>query len=236
MSLKVVRDVSIILPTYNEKDNIISLIDSIIDVLDINYELIIVDDNSPDKTYDVVQSHYKNNSQIKSILRTGNRGLAVSIREGLENAKYGHVIVMDTDYTHEPKLISHLLLVAQGYDCVVGSRFCPGGGTGESLHYISSLAFNWLLRIILMTQIQDNLGGYFIARRNLLGKIPLDYVFRGYGEYFFRMLYFMEKNKNSVIEIPAYYGARERGVSKSNYVKMLVHYLVSAIKLRLYKA
>jgi dolichol-phosphate mannosyltransferase len=100
-------------------------------------------------------------------------------------------------------------------------------------HYLASLAYNWLLRIVLHTQVQDNLGGYFVMRREQVLELPLDEIFFGYGEYFFRLLYLAEQRGLRIVEVPAIYRVRTYGASKSSFLKMLVTYLSAAIYMRL---
>jgi dolichol-phosphate mannosyltransferase len=141
---------------------------------------------------------------------------------------------MDTDFTHDPAEIPRLLHVGEVYDMVSGSRFAPGGAMQDVPHYLASLAFNWFLRILLRTQVQDNLGGYFVIDRKVLHDAPLDGIFHGYGEYFFRLLHFVQRNRFHIVEIPAVYNVRTSGTSKSSFVKMLFSYSHAALQLRLW--
>ena len=227
-------NLSIILPTFNEKDNIISLVKKIQEISKEveNKEIIIVDDNSPDGTYQSCKSEFENTPNVKLILRKNNRGLANSIGEGIKNCSGENIIIMDTDLTHDPKLISKLIKLIKEYDIVSCSRFCAGGLMENKMHYYLSFVFNLFIRIILRTQIQDNLGGYFCIKKNVLDSLPYERIFYGYGEYFFRLLYFAQKKKFSLIEIPAIYNLRHKGKSKSNFFLLLFKYFFAAIKLR----
>ena len=227
-------DLSIILPTYNEKNNINVLIKNILEVLkDLsNKEVIVVDDNSPDGTYLFCKKEFEKNNQIKLILRQNNRGLANSIGEGIKASKGKNIIVMDTDLSHDPKLIPQIIKLNKEYDIVSCSRYCEGGSMGNKLHYYCSFSYNLLLKFILKTQIEDNTGGYFCIRRNTLDLLPFEKIFYGYGEYFFRLLYFSKMKKKSIIEIPTIYNQRSYGKSKSNFFILLFKYFFSAIKLR----
>jgi|TARA_B100001964_G_scaffold67961_1_gene77212 dolichol-phosphate mannosyltransferase len=227
-------DLSIVLPTYNEKDNIINLIKQILEILKNieNKEIIVVDDNSPDGTYLSCKTAFEKNDGIKVLLRKSNKGLANSILDGIKICKGEYIIVMDTDLTHDPKLIPKLTYLAKEYDIVSGSRFCAGGLMENKIHYFCSFSFNLLLRIILKTQIQDNLGGYFCIKKNTLDSLPFEKIFYGYGEYFFRLLYFAQEKKFNIIEIPAVYNLRQKGKSKSNFLLLLLKYFFSAMKLR----
>lgn len=226
--------VSVVLPTYNESGNIVDLIHTIIRVIPdaYNYEILVVDDNSPDNTYGMVREAFRYNPKVVPILRTVDRGFAKSIREGIERASGDRIVVMDTDFTHDPAEIPRLLHVGDIYDIVSGSRFCPGGNMQDVSHYIASMVYNWILRIVLRTQVQDNLGGYFTMCRERLLLLPLDRIFFGYGEYFFRLIHHAQRQGMSIVEIPAVYRTRKAGTSKSRFGKLLVAYTLAAIRLK----
>lgn len=227
--------VSIILPTFNESGNIVTLVREIIAAIPptFAYEILVVDDNSPDKTFSLVRDTFADDPRVIPILRTTDRGFAKSIRHGLEKATGDRVIVMDSDLTHDPVEIPKLLHVGEIYDLVSGSRFCPGGRMADSAHYVISMTYNWVLRLVLRTQVQDNLGGYFTARRNALLRLPLDEIFYGYGEYYFRLIHFAQNSHMTIVEIPARYLPRGSGNSKSNWFRMMFTYTAAAIRLRL---
>jgi len=226
---------SVILPTYNEAGNIVDLVEEILRNFppDVEPEILVVDDNSPDKTCEIAKNAFDGNPNVRIILRTEDRGFAKSIRTGIEQATGELVIVMDSDFTHDPVEIPRMLHIARVYDIVSGSRFCAGGNMQDRKHYLTSLAYNWLLRILLHTQVQDNLGGYFVMKRDKILSLPLDRIFYGYGEYFFRLLYFAQRRGLKVIEIPAIYRVRTYGSSKSNFLRMLFSYSRAAILLRM---
>ena len=101
----------------------------------------------------------------------------------------------------------------------------------DSTHYFFSMGYNWVLRLLIHTQVQDNLGGYFAARREMILSLPMDEIFFGYGEYYFRLLHFVQKMGHTVVELPASYLLRGQGKSKSNWPRMLLTYTIGAIKL-----
>lgn len=226
--------VSVILPTYNESGNIIELLQAIIINIPekYDYELIVVDDNSPDQTYQIVKDAFIYNPKIIPIKRTKDRGLGKSIREGIERSSGDQIIVMDTDFTHDPVEIPRLLHVGQIYDIVIGSRYSPGGQMQDNFHYYGSFLYNFLMRIILHTQVQDNLGGYFTIQKSKIECLPYNLIFYGYGEYFFRLLHYAQGCGMTIVEIPAKYCLRIKGHSKSNYLKMLFQYTKAMIALR----
>ena len=226
--------VSIVLPTFNEAGNIVRLVSEIHRALDgrCALEIIVVDDNSPDGTYQLVRDTFADDRAVKAILRTTDRGFAKSIRRGIEAATGEYVVVMDTDLTHDPAEIPRLLHIAEIYDIASGSRFCAGGNMQDTAHYLASLLYNWYIRVLLRTQVQDNLGGFFAMKRSRLFELPFDMIFYGYGEYFIRLLYYAQRRGFSLVEIPATYQARTAGRSKSNFVKMLFTYSRAAVDLR----
>lgn len=226
--------VSIILPTYNEIGNIVNLIYAIKKNVpsEWDHEIVVADDNSPDGTYQKVQETFYDDPTVVAILRLKDRGLAKSIRAGIEASSGDQIIVMDTDFTHDPVEIPKLLHVGKMYDIVSGSRFCPGGNMHDKFHYHSSFIYNLFMRVFLRTQVQDNLGGYFSMARSQINHLPFDEIFVGYGDYFFRLLHFAQAAKMTIVEIPAVYHSREQGQSKSNVLKMIISYTEAMIEIK----
>jgi dolichol-phosphate mannosyltransferase len=225
--------VSVILPTYNEAGNIVALVAAIKSQI-VNpwtAEIIVVDDNSRDGTLDLVRHAFGNDSEVKTILRTSDRGLAASIRTGIDVATGDYLLVMDTDFTHRPEEIPSMLHVVQVADLVNGSRFCPGGSMADTAHYMASFVYNLMVRLVIRTQIQDNLGGFWVARASLIRRLPFNEIFFGYGDYYFRLLHFAQHARMKVIELPSQYCERTAGASKSNFAKLLFQYSVMVLKL-----
>lgn len=231
----VARSVSLVLPTYNEAGNIVLLVNAIKAAVprDWTHEILVMDDSSPDATYELVQQTFAGDPTVRAILRTQDRGFAKSIRDGIDQARLERIIVMDSDLTHDPAEIPALLHVGSIYDIVSASRFCAGGRMASTSHYLISMLYNWLLRLVIRTQVQDNLGGYFTARRSALLELPADEIFHGYGDYYFRLLHFAQRAGMSIVEIPAGYLPRGTGQSKSNWLRMIRTYTTAAIQLRL---
>lgn len=224
---------SIILPTYNEAGNIVPLIHALMRQIPdgMAFEIIVVDDNSPDGTCQAVREAFDSPAVIP-ILRTEDRGLASAIRAGIERSTGSQLVVMDTDFTHNPDLVPTMLHLGDVYDVVVGSRFCPGGGMPDVPHYLASMTYNWMLRIVLRTQIQDSLSGFFTIRRSTLSALPWDSIFFGYGDYFFRLLFFAQRSGASIIEMPVVYDTRRKGSSKSVFWRLLFSYSAAMLRLR----
>ena len=227
---------SVILPTYNEKDAIISLISEILVILGkegIDHELVIVDDNSPDGTYKEILHHYGADPRVAVFLRTTGKGLASAILHGILHSTGDKIVVMDTDFNHPPELVPLLVKTTDYFDIASGSRYVMGGGMETSrLRFIGSKVFNKFIRFTLGVKTTDNLSGFFAFNRNILEGIDLQSIFYGYGDYFIRFLYVMQKQNRFILELPVYYKDRKGGLSKTNLKNELVHYTATVMKIR----
>ena len=100
-------------------------------------------------------------------------------------------------------------------------------------HYIASFVYNLFIRLIIRTQVQDNLGGFWVARADVIRRLPFDDIFFGYGDYYFRMLHYLQANGVKMVEVPANYTRRAAGKSKSNVLALLFGYSRQVIALAL---
>ncbi len=229
-------NISVVLPTYCERNNIVDLIDAIEAETAPHAEhlqIVVVDDNSPDGTAEVVQQRTRKPgpARIDLHVRTEERGLASAIKYGLQRCEGDVVVVMDTDFNHDPKMIPQMIELLKYYDLVIGSRFVMGGGMDEELRYKFSFLYNLFIRVTIRTQIQDNLSGFFAMRRDKLIALNLDYIFRGYGEYFIRLLYMAWRQHYKMLEVPVFYVLRRHGQSKSRFLNMLRDYTLCVLGL-----
>ena len=166
-------DLTIVVPTYNERDNISPIIDSIRKVLtDINWEIIFVDDDSPDGTADFVKNIAKDDSRIRCIRRINRRGLTSASMEGLLASSATCVVVMDADLQHDESLLREMynLIISDQADIVIGSRYMEGGSTGQGLspfRLFVSKAATLMGRLILKVNVTDPMSGYFMLRRSV---------------------------------------------------------------------
>jgi len=230
-------NLSVILPTYNEREAINALIAEIYEILEsqpFTFEILIVDDNSPDGTYKVVAEKWKGDARIRPLLREKEKGLATAILHGIRHAEGEKVIVMDTDFNHPPKLIPLLVNITDYFEIATCSRYVIGGGMETSrFRYIGSKIFNKFVHYTLKMQTTDNLSGYYCFRREVLDGIPAGKIFFGYGDYFIRFLYVMQRMKHPIIEIPVVYKDRLGGLSKTNLKSELFRYFRSVVKIKL---
>lgn len=244
-------DISVVLPTYNERDNICDLIDAIRRELaptGYAYEVLVVDDNSPDGTAEVVRQRYNldahgvgklpgdNHFIVRLVVRTQDKGLANSIRDGLILAQGRTLVVMDTDFNHDPAMIPQMVDLLRYYDLVIGSRFVMRGGMEDRLRYHFSQLYNVFIRALFQTQIQDNLSGYFAIRRERLYSLaPLfPAIFYGYGDYFIRLLLAAWRRGWKILEVPVFYILRRHGDSKTGFWSIFQQYTVAVLRLRIH--
>ena len=224
---------SLILPCYNEYRNLKLLLPEILKNLSNNtFEIIIVDDNSEDKTISKLKDDFKNEDSIKYILRQKNRGLGESIKEGIDKSSGENIVVMDSDCNHRAEDLKLLIneFNTERFDMVCGSRFLKGGFSTTFFRHVSSLIFNIFINFITRGKLSDNMSGFFVIKKRFL-KGKLDKIFYGYGEFYIRLLFFMQREGILIGEIPVKYGLRRYGYSKSKLIKMAVNYIVEAIKL-----
>ena len=229
-------NLSVILPTFNERDSINALISEIYDILEnhpYTFEILIIDDNSPDGTYKEVCERWKDNPRVRPVLREKEKGLATAILHGIKLSEGTKIIVMDTDFNHPPKLIPLLVNITQYFEIATCSRYVIGGGMETSrFRYIGSKIFNKFIHYTLKMQTTDNLSGYYCFKREVLDGLDTEKIFFGYGDYFIRFLYVMQKNSHPIIEIPVVYKDRLGGLSKTNLKSELLRYAGSVLKIK----
>lgn len=222
--------ISIVLPCFNEKGNIIPLIHEINNVLlKQSHEIIVVDDNSPDGTYQAVVD--LNLPNVQAILRTSDPSFAKSIRAGIEATKGSIIIIMDSDFNHEPSYLPIMVANCQFYDVVSGSRFVYGGNMGSRFRHISSWIFNVFIRILTKKLITDSLFGFIAIRREALEQVNFDAIFWGYGDYCIRLMYYLQQKSFTILQIPVVLGQRKYGEGNKKLVKTLFSYLKATMHL-----
>ena len=219
--------VSIIIPTYNESENIIQVLKSIGEHLpeDIATEALVVDDNSPDGTGKIVED-YINDTQngigyaIEVIHRKTKSGLSSAILDGIQHSTGETVVIMDSDFSHPPKIIPQLIeeIKTSKCDIVIASRFVPGGainGWSTKRKLISKTA-KGIAKAGLGVNESDPMSGFFAFKRKILEGIKFDAI--GYK----MLLEILVKTKGAKVkEIPYTFTDRTRGSSKLDSSTML---------------
>lgn len=231
---KTMYTLSIIIPTYNESDNILKLIDKIKENLNpsVFTEIIVVDDNSPDGTGEIVKSYIKNDSvyqerktssesrniySLKVIIRKGKNGLITAILEGVKSSKGDYVLIMDADFSHPPEIIPNMVekILANSNSIVIASRYIETGGIigWPFRRRIISKCAAIIAKIGLrVDNVTDPMSGFFIVPRSLLEQLQIDT--KGYK----LLLEILVKTKNLPIhEIPYTFTDRKSGKSKMGF-------------------
>jgi len=234
---------SIILPTFNEAGNIGQLIKTIYrqsGLKDYQLEIVVVDDNSPDGTAAAAR-RLSRSYPVKVIVRIKQRGLATAILAGIRHARGRIIVLMDTDFNHQPKDIIRLVNpIASGRsDLVIGSRYIAGGGMPLSeagpIQFLGSKWGNWAVnKLILNLPVSESLSGFVAIRSKVLRLVPIKSIFQGYGDYCMRLLYHVHREGLKINEVAVVYGKRRYGVSKSQLLSMFFGYFKTALSLRLF--
>lgn len=209
----------IIIPTYNERDNLKTLCDQVLAALP-SADLLIVDDNSPDGTGQLADEMAAKNPRIQVLHRSGKLGLGTAYIAGFRYALskgYEFIFEMDADFSHDPVYLPALLGAAKdGAGVVIGSRRVPGGGTenwGISRQLISS-GGSLYARTILGLDVRDLTSGFKCFRREVLAAIDLDAVRSNGYSFQIEMTYRAIRKGYSVAEVPIIFIDRRAGQSK----------------------
>ncbi len=209
-------DLSIIVPTYNERDRLPELVRTILGAFEragVAGELVVVDDNSPDGTgrvADDLAAHLP----IRVIHRAGKLGLGTAVIEGFNAAGSSVVGVADADLSHPPELIPRMLTVlkATEADVVIGSRYIPGGGTKNWSvgRLLMSRAACLMARVV--TPVRDATSGFFLIRRDLARSVTISA-----GGFKICLELLIRSQARLVVEVPYVFVGRTAGESKMNY-------------------
>lgn len=207
-------NVSIIVPTYNERENIVSLILEIKRYITSNDEIIVIDDDSPDKTWEIVHELIQSDASVKLIHRIFERGLTSAIVAGIAASDKDIVLWMDADFSMPPSKIPEMRKQVNGHDICIGSRYVKNGkdNRGLWLHGALSYMLNKLCYVILSHKVADWTSGFVCAKKSVFEKIALQ---GNYGEYCIDFLYRALKSGYSVKEIPYICINRVKGNSKT---------------------
>lgn len=230
------------IPTYNEADNIAQLIRTILSI-EPDLDIVVVDDDSPDGTAQIVREISAKDSRVHIIWRHNERGRGTA---GIAGFKYAMeqgadiIIEMDADFSHDPRMIPKFLKYINEYDVVVGSRFVPGGKNirkGVIRNFVTWAA-NLYIRFVLKIKIQDATSGYRCWRREVLEALDISRTISIGPSVVQELLYKALLLGFSVKEIPITFVDRFRGISSFNFrialqgfiMVLILRYLFSNIR------
>jgi dolichol-phosphate mannosyltransferase len=208
----------IVIPTYNERENIASLIDDVLRVAP-EVDILVIDDNSPDGTGALVDEIAERRPQVQALHRPGKLGLGTAYVRGFHAAieqGYDLVFEMDADYSHDPRYLPTFLQTAETADLVIGSRYIPGGDTPNwsALRKFVSGGGNIFARTVLRIPVKDCTSGYRCYRTSALRTLNLDAI-RAQGYAFqVEMAYNFWKCSYLMCEVPIVFVDRRVGKSK----------------------
>lgn len=229
--------ISIVLPTYNEKDNIVDLIRAIQKSFNNAVEIIVVDDDSPDKTWEVVGKISDEN--VKVLRRLNQKCLTTAISDGIAISKGEVVGWMDCDFSMPPEVLPKLARSLDEYDIAVGSRYITGGKDARDtpVGIIGSILINYFAKYLLDSSITDYTTGFVVAKKKVLEDIGLK---GDYGEYCIYLLYKALKKGYKIKELPYHCIPRKFGESKtaptlSKYLQRGIKYIKTILWLKFQK-
>lgn len=233
--MKQTPQVSIVIPTFNEVENLPILVREITKFLKRqSLEIMVIDDDSPDKTWQVAEKLVKD-CPLQVFRRRNERGLTSALNLGIEKARGKFVGWLDADLSHPPKLLPCLLKNLENYDVSVASRYIKRGKDKRSDKklVISSWFINKLAQFFLFSDFKDYTSGFCLAKREVFK----DLVLQGdYGEYFIKLIFDLKTKGIKIKEVPYVNVDRKRGSSKTaghflGFLKRGYKYLLTIFKL-----
>jgi glycosyltransferase involved in cell wall biosynthesis len=209
---------AVVIPTYNESDNIPTLVSQIL-ALPIDAHVIVVDDNSPDGTGKILDEMAGHDARVHPVHRPAKLGLGTAHIAGMRHAfalNLEPVVTMDADFSHHPRYIPDLIAGLDKHDVMIGSRYVPGGGTrffSVQRQFLSNGA-NAFARLALGLKARDCTAGFRVYRRAVLESIDLDCIFSNGYSFLIELLFLCQRNGWRIGESPIIYEDRRAGKSK----------------------
>ncbi len=216
----------VIVPTYNEKENLARLVQRL-RALPQDVHVLVVDDNSPDGTGQIADALAAADPGVRVIHRPGKLGLGTAYKAGFRYGLaqgYRYLCTMDCDFSHSPESVPDLLAkAAEGYDLVIGSRYVPGGRVVGSTapRKLISYGANWLAHLILGVDVRDCTAGFRCYHRRVLETIDLDRIFSSGYSFLIEMAFYVQRAGFRIAEVPITFVNRTQGASKISKTEIL---------------
>jgi glycosyltransferase involved in cell wall biosynthesis len=209
---------TVIVPTFNERENIVLLVPELL-ALSVRVYVLVVDDNSPDSTGLIAEEMSAKDSRVSVIHRSGKLGLGTAYIAGFKQALTtgsDRILTMDADYSHHPRYIPAMIERSQTTDLVIGSRYVRGGGAVDSpaMRRLLSYGANAFAKIMLGLKAMDCTAGFRCYRREVLESVDLDSIFSNGYSFLIEMLYRVQRRGWKVAEVPIQFMDRRLGTSK----------------------
>jgi len=215
----------VIIPTYNEKENIADLVKAIIE-LKLALDILIVDDASPDGTGAIADELSRTYNNVSVAHRSGKLGLGTAYIEGFNfglRRGYRHIMTMDSDFSHHPKYIPVFLALKNDFDIIIGSRYIPGGKAvnWSFIRRLVSFTANFFAKVMLGLTNNDCTAGFRLYRSTILDDRSILQGFHSNGYSFLMEILYKCKQKGARIkEIPITFVDRRVGVSKISRIEV----------------
>ncbi|MFP4117206.1 MAG: polyprenol monophosphomannose synthase [Candidatus Aenigmatarchaeota archaeon] len=224
--------ISVVLPTYNERKNLEEVVERICSCIEGDFEIVVVDDDSPDGTWELAEelsSEYKN---LRSVRRREDRGLAKSVVRGFQESKGGRIVVMDADLQHPPEKIPELVEALEDNDLAVGSRKVEGGEVENWPWHREFVSFGAerIARFFLqdVNSVKDIMSGFFAVRKEVVENVNFNPI-----GYKILLEILVKCDYSSLKEIPYTFKDRETGSSSLGF-RQYITYLRHLFRLCIY--
>lgn len=231
--------ITIVIPTYNEIENIKPVSIAVANSLkEFSWKIIFVDDNSPDGTYDEILKLSKKNNKIACIKRVNQRGLSSACVEGILASNSPYIAVMDADMQHDESILSQMLklMLNDDTDLVIATRYKQGGNINNLKPHriIISKLSTWISQIVLRQNVSDPMSGFFLIKKQFFMQIRDRLTVKGYK---ILLDILASSDALKIAEVPYIMRTRHKGKSKLNllvvfeYISLILEKLFSGKKL-----
>jgi dolichol-phosphate mannosyltransferase len=220
-----IRNTAVVIPTYNERDNITKIIEALLRLYPAIH-ILVVDDHSPDGTADIVRELQIRCPSLSLLERLQDRGFAPSYRDGfrriLAEPWCRAVVTMDADFSHGPAAVEKMLAGLAALDVVVGSRYTAGGSVQnwDLRRRLLSRAANYYMRAVLSFGVRDTTSGFVCMRREALERAGVEHTASEGYAFLVELKYLLARSGSRIAEYPISFDERREGQSKMSAGKV----------------